>query len=373
MTAIKKRIGIDCRLSGPQNAGIGRYIENLITRLPKLATNIEWVFTFMDHDQAKRVQKKVGDNLNNVSFRVIPIRHYTFGEQIKLPLKFRQQQLDLLHVPHFNSPAMYRRPLVVTIHDLLWHKQTGLHMTTLKPWQYHLKYLAYRFVTRQSVNKAAKIIVPAQTVKQAVCQYFPQVKSKIEVVHEGYNPAFRQSKLQQDPKNQIIYVGSLYPHKNLQLIFRALTQLPHLKLKIIGSRKIFKDRLVELSRKLDINQQLEWMGYVKDQDLAKILNQSLALVQPSISEGFGLTGIEAMAARTAVLASDIPTFKEIYQHAPIYFNPHSVTAAVEAIKQIRDPKTRQKHIHHGNQIVQNYSWDEMAQQTLEAYQTQLKS
>lgn len=365
------RIGLDCRLAGPKNAGIGRYIENLVIRLPQLGPQINWIFTFMDSDQADRICQQIPAKLNNYQMQITPIRHYTLNEQTRLPIKFKQQQLDLLHVPHFNVPVLYNQPLIVTIHDLLWHKQTGLHMTTLKPWQYHLKYLAYRFVTRQAIQKAEQIIVPAQTVKKIVSYYFPDDKHKIIVVYEGFNPAFKQAQLKTNYQNQLIYVGSLYPHKNLQLVFKALTQLPHLKLKIVGSRKIFKNRLVELSRKLQVEKQIGWAGYLEDKKLAQELNQSLALIQPSISEGFGLTGIEAMAAKTAVLASDIPTFKEVYQQAPLYFQPNSVKSLVTAIKQLKQDSVRKEQINQGNLVVRKYNWDQMALATLKLYQNQI--
>ncbi|MBD3250589.1 MAG: glycosyltransferase [Candidatus Pacebacteria bacterium] len=371
------RIGVDCRLAGPKNAGIGRYIENLIIRLPGLSLaermpEIKWVFFFLDQEQLISARNQIS-HPELVEFALTPIRHYTFGEQLRLPINFIQKKLDLLHVPHFNAPLLYPGKLVLTIHDLLWHKQTGLHMTTLKPWQYHLKYLAYRRVTRAAINKSRLIFVPTQTVQKIVSQIFPQASQKISVTYEGYNSIFDQPTAPNYQKRtkSLIYLGSLYPHKNLQLVIRALQKLPDWKLKIIGSREIFKDRLIELSQELGVKDQLTWLGYLPDKKLIAEFNQSLALVQPSISEGFGLTGIEAMAAGLPVLASEIDTFQEIYQTAPAYFNPRSVESFLTAISKLSQKKQWQQSQKTGRAVATNFSWDKMAEQTLQGYVSQI--
>ena len=110
---------------------------------------------------------------------------------------------------------------------------------------------------------------------------------------------------------------------------------------------------------------MEFLGYVPDAELVELYQKVTALVQPSFSEGFGLTGIEAMSVGTSVLASDIPIFKEIYQDVAFYFSPHSTASfiqAVHALEQNPDEKNFE-----GMQLAKTYSWEKMAAQTLEAY------
>ena len=80
------RVGIDCRLSGPRHAGIGRYIENLISRLPTLAPEIEWHYFFHDQDQVG-----TWTPAPNVSLHLVPIDHYSLAEQVTLSGIFAQQ------------------------------------------------------------------------------------------------------------------------------------------------------------------------------------------------------------------------------------------------------------------------------------------
>lgn len=380
-------IGVDARLSGSRHAGIGRYIENLLLELPQaqkklqqdnhLTKQVNWVYFFYDRQQAASLQKAL-ENYSNIRFVYTAIRHYSLAEQIKWPLILNKYKLDLLHVPHFNIPLFYKGKLVITIHDLLWHQQIGPQATTLPSWKYYLKYLAYRFVTRRAVNQAEQIFVPAEVVKQTLLEYFPNQKSKIKVIKEGISQKFLntyQAHLvnpsrawQQKRSRQLIYVGSLYPHKNIKLILEALKRQPDLTLLIVCSRNVFMKRTQKLVQDLSLQKQVIFTGYLSDQKLIKKIESSQALVQPSKSEGFGLTGVEAMACGTPVLASDIPVFREIYQQAPIYFNPNQVESFLNAYQQLQDASLVKQKIQQGFEVVKDYRWDKMAQTIFEKYQ-----
>lgn len=365
------RIGIDCRLSGKAHAGIGRYIEELILRLPLLAPQIEWVLFFADQRQAHEYLLHFPHRPANIKIVLIPVRHYSISEQLFLPRIFAQEKLDLLHVPHFNAPIWYRQPLVVTIHDLLWHEFTGLNVTTLNPILYLIKYFAYRFIVGQTVNQAQKIIVPAHTIAAAVISHYPKLEAKVVVTPEGSAEAFathHSADSQKTAHKQLLYVGSLYPHKNIKVVLAALRDLPDYKLKIVGSRNIFQDQTRELVAKLGVTNQVEFAGYLSDRALAATMSESLALVQPSLSEGFGLTGIEAMAAGLAVVASKIPIFQEIYQDGAIFFDPHSPSDLGTALWTLA--KTNQSQLRkRAQRVIKQYSWDKMAKQTLAVYQS----
>jgi len=386
---VSKRIGIDCRLAGLHHAGIGRYVENLILRLPDLATklfpaeNITWVWFFHDPAQAKAIAKVWPSNVELV---FVPIKHYSFKEQLVLPKVFGAAKLDLLHVPHFNIPWFYQGRLWVTIHDLLWHEHRGNQVTTLNPGIYWLKYGFYLITVWLAVHRSEKILVPAQTIRQIVLKYYPEINQKIVITPEGvgedYAVAACQAlksplvshKIETPETLRLIYTGSLYPHKNLALVLRALVNQPTWQLTLVGSRNIFQNQTISLATSLGVLDQISWRGFLTDLELIKLYRQSQALVQPSLSEGFGLTGIEAMAAGTLVLAAKIPIFQEVYQTAAIYFDPHSVTDFVAAVKQLLglSQTERQAKIQAGLKLSQTYDWAKLTQLTLETYLTQPK-
>jgi glycosyltransferase involved in cell wall biosynthesis len=364
------RIGIDCRLSGPTHAGIGRYIENLLIRLPTLQPTVEWVFIFYDKKQSddilSRADKKWRNALQKVEVVYAPIRHYTVDEQLHFPTFLGTLNLDLLHVPHFNIPLFYKGNIVVTIHDLLWHEYKGTAVTTLQPWIYWFKYAAYKFVASQAIARAKTVFVPAQTIKNTLNHYYPAHEKKVVITKEGIDDRLLQYKkinVKQKDKS-LLYVGSLYPHKNIRVVIEALRQLSDWKLTIVGARSAFQADIQEFVETHKLEKQVTFTGFLDDEKLAAEIQSATALVQPSFSEGFGLTGLEAMALGTPVIASNIPIFKEIYQDAAVFFDPHSVSEFIESLEKIDHSKRWQEK---AQKIVKQYSWDEMVQKTVEYY------
>ncbi len=360
------RIGIDCRLGGKQHAGLGRYIENLVSELiDQNNETIVWVLFFSNKVQA---ESALGANISHPQCEIIyvPIKHYTLTEQLILPIHFYKAKLSLLHVPHFNAPVLYTGRMVVTIHDLLWHEKKGTQVTTLSPVLYWIKYVFYRFVATTNIYKAKSIFVPAETVKNIIIKYYPTVVNKIVVTTEGSNLEKYQRKGTQKKKHSLLYVGSLYPHKNIQLVIDALRILPNYSLTIVGSRNVFQDKVVRYVQERQLQNRVQFLGYVADDSLAKHYQNATVLVQPSLSEGFGLTGIEAFSLNTPVIASDIPIFREIYGNAAQYFNPHSVESFIAALQKIekQSPTSFQKK---AAEVSAQYSWKRMAKITNTVY------
>ena len=370
-------IGIDARLCGKRHAGIGRYIENLLVELVKLKPNsVKFIFFFHDQEQEQAIKKIIGTDQNYTAV-FVPIRHYSLEEQLRWPKILHSYHLHLLHVPHFNIPLLYRGKIIITIHDLLWHEQIGPQATTLSASKYYLKYLAYRLVTSQALMRAKKILVPTQTVKNILAKFHAQALDKTVVTYEGISDSFLQifEKLKKNPQlltkkfntNSLIYVGSLYPHKNIEVVLQALTLNPKLLLTIVCARNVFLKRTQERIKELQLEKQVTLTGYLTDQQLISAMQSSLALIQPSKSEGFGLTAIEAMAAGTPVIASNLPVFQELYADAPMYFNPNNVNQLLAQINNLQQPKLRVEQIKKGLKVADQYSWSKMAQITLDQY------
>ncbi len=359
------RIGIDCRLSGVSHAGIGRYIENLIRELVASESPHNFILFFSSREQ---VREAFGETIpKSIEVVFAPIRHYTLKEQFLLPQIFLRENLDLLHVPHFNIPIFYPKRILVTIHDLLWHEIRGSQVTTLPPWQYWTKYIFYHLVTRIAIHRSKIILVPANTIRNTIDSYYPGTRQKIFVTTEGADLRIKKSDSSRSKrkKDQLLYVGSLYPHKNVEIILQALKSLPDHRLVIVGARNAFRDALEKRVKDEHLEDVVQFAGYVSDSQLAKLYQESRALIQPSLSEGFGLTGLEALQLGTPVIASDIPIFHEIYQDLALYFDPHDPAALVGAL---RAPTPQVDEVHK-KEVLNQYSWKKMAQKTLSAYES----
>lgn len=367
------KIGIDCRLWGVKHAGIGRYTENLVLNLQRVDSKNEYVLFCRKVDFENIPAKK---NFKKVT---ADIPHYSLKEQTSLYRIFNRENLDLLHVPHFNVPLLYRKKFIATIHDVLWHDIKGLRVTTQTPHIYLAKYLAYRAVIRSTVKRAAKIITPSNFVREDLIKRFALQPNKVVVTYEGAPDFRRNAKLQMTNdkllqkysirKPYLLYVGSLYPHKNVEIVVRALKEtenLPHLV--VICSRSVFWERFREFVKREKAEDFVNLVGYVPDEELVTLYEHSEAFIFPTLSEGFGLPGLEAMAAGCPVVCSDIPVLHEIYGNAALYFDPRSKDDIADKINIIlADHKLRSNLVKLGRSQSKKYSWRKMAEKTLVVY------
>lgn len=370
------RIGIDARLYGLEHAGIGRYVMNLIKYLPEFLDGDELV-VFGPKKVAGELPKEAG-----IIFRHTETKHYSFSEQWQLPKVFKREKLDLLHVPHFNLPVLYSGKVVVTIHDLLWHQSRGAGQTTLPPLKYALKYRAYKLVVDRAVKQSKAIVVPSHFIKGKLIELYPGLpENKIKVTYEGVDDAFFQPGLPASIKGKkaaehspfFVYTGSAYPHKNLETLLLALNKLnqeitPPIKLILVGSRSVFRQKVSQEVTKLNLTGKVIDAGYMSDGELTGLYSQAVALVHPSKSEGFGLTGLEAMAAGTAVLAARAGSLPEVYGQAAVFFDPENPQELAFKMRRfLENQNLREKYAVGGREWVKKYSFSKMAGETAAVY------
>lgn len=371
------RILIDGRFWGLENAGLGRYTINLISSLGRADKQNRYGLL---------LRKKYFNQLTlpkNWLKILADFRHYTFTEQIKLPVIISSFSSDLVHFPHFNIPLFFKGNFIVTIHDMLWHKQKGFAVTTLPPHIYAAKYVGYKLVFSKAIYASKKIIVPSQSVKKDLLEYYKNLdKNKIVVTYEGVDKNLLTTKEDGEiPKKYglesgyFIYVGNAYPHKNLSKAIEAIIHLNKVSKKkilfaIACARDAFLGKLEDNIRLLKAGEYVKILGLVPDKDLGILYKNSLGLLYPSFSEGFGLQGLEAMKSGTMALVSDIAVFKEVYEDNALYFNPESVSSIVERLQEVikMKPYLRDEIIERGKNFVKKYSWDKMAKETLDIYE-----
>jgi glycosyltransferase involved in cell wall biosynthesis len=368
----KTHIVIDARLYGPKHTGIGRYTKNLLQALVHQPNFSKYRFTLIIYPELETEVKK--DLGNNFDYVITNIRHYSLREQLVLPFVLYRLHPDLVHFTHFNKPLFYFGASVVTIHDLIKHFFKGRLNTTKNAATYWLKHFFYMILTN-IVIKTNTIIVPSDFWRNYIIKNFKVLPKNITTTHEAVDPAFlkkinhkiRNSKL--EIRNCILYTGNLYPHKNINIIIEALRSLPDIKLKIICARNYFTERIEKLVGKYKLKSQVEFLGYIPDTEFKKIYSEALALVHPSLMEGFSLTGLEAMALSCPVISSNSSCLPEIYQNSVLYFNPNNTQDLVNQINKLKNsPKLREKLLKLGYQQVKKYSWETTAKQTFSVYQ-----
>jgi glycosyltransferase involved in cell wall biosynthesis len=373
-------LGIDARMYGIEHAGIGRYVENLIRELIKQQA-VGHLTLFLTSKNAESLS--VPDWVEKVP---VDIRHYTLREQTAFYRLLNRHTFDLFHFPHFNVPLFYSKPFIVTIHDILWHHIRGGHVTTLSPPWYRLKYFGYKAVVGHAVKASQAVIVPSIYVKNEILKAYTHLdQAKIFVTPEGVAESFNLPSRDfhisdfDYQKPYLVYTGSLYPHKNLQVVLELLSKRlnqrhPPIYLVIVSARDVFLDKIRDDVKKLGLADDVFFAGRLTDEEIHSVYRKAIALIIPSLSEGFGLTGLEAMAMRLPVIASRAGSLPEVYADAAVYFNPHSSDELDKNIQLLMtDNKYRQDLIEKGVNRARQFSWSQTAKLTLQIYQKSLSA
>lgn len=362
-----KKIVVDARLWGIRHTGIGRYIENLLDYLPQ-SENAE-ISVIIPPDlvaEPKLAQFK------KYCARFHPYSPLAQFEMLWLLLQARPH---LLHVTHFTIPVLWPGRMVITIHDLIKHESRGAATTTRSPQLYWLKYIGYLVLVQLAVWRASHIIVPAEFWKDDLVRRFKISRQKITAIYEGVDATRFVFAPDYSPKSYVIYTGNVYPHKNIPVLLRAVKLLNgKMKLIIVCSRSVFLSRISSLADSLGISHLVEFKHNIPDRELSGLLSHSTAFVTPSLIEGFGLPGLEAMSAGTPVISAQASCLPEIYGSAALYFSPSSPSELAKRIHEVSVvSKLREELISQGQAQIKKYSWAKMSQQTWQIYQNCLMS
>ncbi|MFA6185135.1 MAG: glycosyltransferase family 1 protein [Candidatus Shapirobacteria bacterium] len=367
---MKQHIVIDARLYGSKHTGIGRYTKNLLKALTELSDFKKYKFTLIIYTNLENeIKKDLGDNFNYVTTN---IQHYSLNEQLFLPFLIYKLNPDLVHFTHFNKPILYFKKSVVTIHDLIKHFSKGKDTTTKNQFLYQIKYFFYLILIRITITQN-QIIVPSNYWRDFLIKKYHLKDFRIITTYEAVDPTFltntKNEIIIKNPKNYLVYTGNLYPHKNIIIVLKALQKLPDIKLKIICARDFFSEKLSKQINHLKLKKQVEFLGYLDDKQFKEVYKQALALIHPSLMEGFSLTGLEAMALNCPVISSNASCLPEIYGDSVLYFDPNNSDELVQKINQLKNNlELRQKLINLGHQQIKKYSWNKTAKKTMAVYE-----
>ena len=362
------KIAIDAR---EYSTSTGRYVSKLVEYLEKVDTKNEYIVLLKETDFSK--YQPANSRFTKI---VSPYKEFSFSEQIGLAKQLYSLKADLVHFGMVQQPVLYFRPVVTTIHDL-----TTLRFTNpaKNPVIFKIKQLVYAIVIWVAAHKSKQIIVGSNYVKKDLMDYAAINPEKINVTLESAD------RITDEPepitslvgKPFLMYVGRPTPHKNLWRLIQAFSQL----------KNQHPDLVLALAGKLDSNYRaiqakvqkagiadVMFCGFVSEGQLRWLYENCQAYVFPSLSEGFGLPGLEAMAHQAPVVASNATCLPEIYGHAALYFNPTDIKDMTDAIdKVLSDQTLRQELIDSGSRHAQTFSWEKMAQETLAVYQKALSN
>jgi glycosyltransferase involved in cell wall biosynthesis len=359
------KIGIDCRMWN--QTGIGRHIRSIVGEIAKKDRHNTYVLFFL---RADIDSVEFPSNFKKVC---ADIQWHTFSEQLVLPFIFLKENLDLLHVPHFNVPILYPRKFVATIHDLtILRVKTG-RATTLPYPLYFAKRLAFRLNLFSTVKRACKICTVSEFVRQDIVNTFGVKSEKITTTPNAVTPDFLKEPSEQAIEKYMVrrpylfYVGNAHPHKNLEKLIAAFEivsrEIPDLTLVLAGGKKFFYERLENEVQ----NEKIQFIGFVDDEDLPSLYYFSEAFVNASMYEGFGIQILEAFVCGTKVICSNATSLPEVGGDAAYYFDPRDKEdMAKNIVFALQDDDISRKE--KGYEILKKYSWESSAEKVLKVYE-----
>lgn len=359
------------RLDVPQPTGVQRYAVEL-TRALVTAT-----------DKSAEVQLWAGKNstvASSESDAALTVHHPSVNRRllhlswtlVKFPrFEWVAGSFDVVHSlnPTIVLPARSAR--VITIHDLL-------------PWQHPEWYArgpAWRF--RRSVVDAARsgaeIIVPSSYVASVVRNELRIADSRMHVIPEGVSGRFAEpadeaaaagllDSLGLATKGYVLALGQLTERKNLAVVAAAVRRLGGSLPLVIAGGDGPGAEAVRSSVAIAGGSLARFIGHRTDDEVATLLQHAAAFVFPSVSEGFGLPPLEAMAAGTPVIAADATSLPEVVRDAGLLADPHDEADWANQLQRLLDePTLRDDLRRRGKERAAELTWSRAAQATWDVY------
>ena len=234
----------------------------------------------------------------------------------------------------------------------------------------------YQNFQHRYLKKAAQVVTVSHFVKNDLVDKIGIPAEKIHVAHNGCSSNF--SPVDEVTKKEIkekytnghpyfFYVGAVHPRKNVHGlitafdIFKKKTNAPHQLL--IGGR--FAWQTGEVKTAFDnakYQKDIQFLGFVEEEELPKLMGTAFAFVYVSFFEGFGLPLLEAMECEVPVITSNISSMPEVAEDASILVNPHETTEIVNALLQyFKNEDLRKEKIEIGRKQKEKFNWDRTAE------------
>lgn len=348
---------------GSHTGGIRRYFTNLISRLP--ATVEPWITT------------TYGAGLHFPAHTNLHIRRFPRFRPHRLSARFeklyyqsieRWTRFALAHPTYYTLLSQhrlrdYRCPTVITVYDMIGE---------LFPEGAPADGVATA-AKRRAVDDAQRIICISQSTKQDLIELFGVSEATISVVYLAAELS-RNLATGNEPvpsRPYFLYVGGhAWRYKNFDRFLRSMAQViarhSDALLCVVGP-PLSSQQLTRIES-LGLSGHVQETGRVVDTHLARLYHHSVALVYPSLYEGFGIPPLEAMACDTPVIASNRSSIPEVVGDAGLLVNPESdEEIAAAMISLLESPSQREELIRRGREREKLFSLDKMAEETYEVY------
>lgn len=359
-------IVIDARII---STSTGTYVERLLHYLQKVDTVNDYTILVPTKDLNYFVPTN-----KKFSIKTVDFKNYSFAEQFAFKRFLDELQADLVHFCMPQQPIFYKGTHVTTVHDLIL---LNTYNSDKNWFVFHAKQFVGKFVFKRIGKTSSHIITPTRYVKNHYVAFSGIPESKVTVTYESADVHVDALEPYTHPfKKFILYIGSQSDYKNIRRLGDAHQKLlgshPDLGLILVG-KKSASHRMNERYFKSKNYKNILYTDFISNEQRDWLLSKTSAYVFPSLMEGFGLPGLEAMGYGAPVVSSNATCLPEVYGDAAYYFNPEDTNDIARAVNDVlTDKKLRDSLIKMGYEQLKKYSWERMARQTYDIYMNALK-
>lgn len=349
--------------------GVNRYFANLIGKLPRnfrpsLLVDTPPGINFPSHPNLK-VFEYGRRRFDRLSYRFSS--GVSYFEDYYLDHLANFKRFDLVHPTYYNllsgrKVSTYRCPVVITVWDMV-HE---LFPETMDPFGTNAA------EKRQAILAADSIICISENTRKDLLRFYPSIADRVQVTYlsSSIEKSMSYGSEVIPSRPYFIYVGNRWSYKNFERLLAAFARVAISRadaaLCVVGEP--FSKNEQKTFLELSIADRVEHLHYVGDNHLAKLYRCSLALIYPSLYEGFGIPPLEAMACGAPVVVARSSSLPEVVGEAGVFFDPYSIEELTAALfSMIDDASLRQGLIEQGFRRASEFSWDKTVAETIKVY------
>jgi glycosyltransferase involved in cell wall biosynthesis len=366
------RVLVDATDVPTDRGALGRYVDGLIGALGSAGADLAVVCQRADDERYGRL---VPGSTIVAGPAALGHRSARLAwEQSGLPVVAQQVNADVIHMPHYSMPLRPGRPTVVTVHDVTFFTEPGLHSA--------VSGMFFKSAIRTATRRATRIIVPSNATRDELVRVLDMDPVKIDVAYHGvdhrlfHRPEPRQvshvtARLGLHGKPYIAFLGSMDPRKNVAALITgwagAVADLPDPPALVLAGGGGWSEDVDAAVAAIPPHLRLCRPGYLPFGELPGFLGGALVVAFPSHGEGFGLPVLEAMACGAAVLTTHRTSLPEVGGEAVAYTEPDADSIKVALRALIDDSERRAALGALGHTRAQEFTWAASAAAHLASY------
>jgi glycosyltransferase involved in cell wall biosynthesis len=296
-------------------------------------------------------------------------------EQTLFARQLRTLAPDLVHGMAYAVPVGWPGRSVVTVYDLSFL----LFPKAFKP--ANRIYLAA--ATRATAKRARRVLTISEHARRDIVRLlrvpdeyvdvaYPAVEDRFRTLPDAEVAAFRLARSL--PDTFIFALGTLEPRKNLVGLLQAYARIrgPRPPLYLAGGAGWRVSPIFDTVRRLGLAEEVHFLGFVPEDELALWYNAARLFVFPSLYEGFGLPVLEAMACGTPVITSTASSLPEVGGKAAVLVPPRDTDRIAQEMQRVLDDRQARMEMRAAGRIqASRFSWRAMTDKTVDSYRRAL--